>query len=204
MTRNITPPLSSGLSLLHHLVSGLARFFLVAFNHFLSLFRSLRRLSVAPRRPFFRPSLEGLETRWCPSTYHWSAAAAGNWNTAGDWQVWNPNTSHWDNTGLTPTNSDIAQFDGTSTKLCTVSASVALVELEITQASTGTDQIMIAAGQYLEAKLAWNKDNVQIGFGDTLSQLISDGGSTIQAFKFDGAKGAGQTHPRPPELFAVR
>jgi hypothetical protein len=70
-----------------------------------------------------------------------------------------------------------------------VASSQPVQELDILVAGGGFDQIMIAAGKYLEAKMDWTVNNVQIGLGDGASQLIADGGSSIGAFKFDGAKG---------------
>jgi hypothetical protein len=65
----------------------------------------------------FRPCLEGLEDRWCPTEFfQWKAMSAGVWSNIGNW-----NESHDDITwfpAVVPPgtqSSDVVQFDGTGT-----------------------------------------------------------------------------------------
>src|SRR5262249_21350557 len=169
----LTLPLCSRQSVLGRLLSRLAVLSLLSLNDLLNLFHSLTSFSLPSRCPNFRPSLEGLEARWCPAIYRWNAAAASNWSTQGNWQKWIPgNPGQWQNSNQIPTSADTAQFDGTSTKLCTVSSPQSVVELDISVGGGGFDQIMVGAGQNLEAKFVWSVNNVQIGFGDSVSALI--------------------------------
>jgi hypothetical protein len=183
--------------LLSQLLSRLAIQFFLSLNHLLDFFRDLATHRTALRPTFFRPSFEGLEPRWCPSIYRWNAGQADNWNVQADWEVQDPNTGIWvaNNTGRAPSNADTAQFDGTSTKLCTVSASVTVVELDMKVGGAGQDQILLASGQSLEGKMVWSVENVQIGFGATSSILKADGGSSIKSFTFDGAGGLFDINP---------
>jgi hypothetical protein len=90
------------------------------------------------RLPTYRPFLEALEERLVPaviSTWNWNVNSGlqPNWSLAGNWTNGVPKVA-----GVGGVAGDQATFDGTSVGNCTVDIAVALDELTITNAYTGT------------------------------------------------------------------
>lgn len=147
-------------------------------------------------RPPFRPRMEALEDRLCPAAdyFQWAAPADGLYSVVSNWR-YSTDDINWGPARRAPTvASDYVQFDGTSTKKCTVDQSVLVKQLTMSVGGGGNDQIILSNNAptyyYLEAQMNWTADGVQVNFSGTANQLIADGGSSIGSFKFTGAKGS--------------
>jgi hypothetical protein len=124
----------------------------------------------------FRPCVEGLEERWCPSVVndHWKATQDNNWSNPYNWSLgFYPSVTDPNN------NNDVAVFDNLAPGAdanCTVDINATCYG--VSTFDTYSKTVTIAAGKTLNTKnqFSWGASGGTpiLSMGDTASKLQLD------------------------------